>query len=328
MSRTPDIVTFAPPHLDAAAGILAARQRRLRASRPELPSAFTEAAACRSMVAALLDKPGSYGVVALRNGEPLGYLLGYPRSEPIWGRACWSPDEGSALADGTDPEVMRDLYAAWSEHFVRSGHFLHYAHVPADDPDLVAAWSRTGFGQMQAYAAREVALEVPEPAGFAVRRATPADIDLVEPLLPLIALALMRSPAYAISLPEDLPTYRDSWLEELAEPAARHFLAESRGRALGMASFYDAEPGPMVPDGSWELAVAMTDPEQRGRGIMRVLVAAAFAEARAAGVGHCVTDWRTAALATHRSWTSLGWRPTHYRLHRHIDERIAWAAPR
>jgi hypothetical protein len=38
-----------------------------------------------------------------------------------------------------------------------------------------------------------------------------------------------------------------------------------------------------------------------------------------------VTDWRTAALPTHRSWTALGYRPLFLRLHRHIDERIAWA---
>jgi hypothetical protein len=61
---------------------------------------------------------------------------------------------------------------------------------------------------------------------------------------------------------------------------------------------------------------------------MRAILSAAFAEARDAGAAWCETDWRTASLPTHRSWTALGFRPTHYRLHRHIDERIAWAAPR
>jgi GNAT superfamily N-acetyltransferase len=324
----PEIIPFTTEHLDAAAEILAARQRRLRTVRPELPEAFTRSPACRPLIAGILEKPGSHGVLALRGDEPLGYLLGYPRTEPIWGRACWSPDEGSALADGVDPEVMRDLYSAWSEHFVRTGHFLHYAHAPADDPELMAAWSRTGFGQMQAYAARDVTLEPSQAAGFAVRRAKPEDIDLVDSLLPLIALAVMRPPAYAITLPEGFTGYRESWLEELADPTARHYLAEEGGMALGMASFYDTEPGPMVPDGAWEMSVAMTAPDQRGRGVVRALVAAAFAEARDAGVSHCIADWRTAALPTHRSWTALGWRPTHYRLHRHIDERVAWAAPR
>jgi len=312
---------------EAAAALLAARQRRLRAARPELPASFEDLATCRPLVDAVLDKAGAHGVIALRAGEPAGYLAGYPRSEEIWGRAAWSPMEGQALADGLDAEHVRDLFAAWSEHFVASGHFRQYVHASPDDPALTAAWVRTGFGQMQAYALRDVELAATPPHGVSVRRATPDDIDAVEPLLPLIAHALMRPPAYAISLPETIPTYRDSWAEELAEAAARHFVATEDGRALAMASFYDAEPGPMVPDGAWYLAVAMTLQEARGRGLMRALLASGFAEARDAGVTHCITDWRTASLPTHRSWTALGFRPTHYRMHRHIDERIAWAAP-
>lgn len=327
MVSAPDVVPFATEHLDAAAELLAARQRRLRQVRPELPAPFTDAAACRPLIASLLEKDGAHGVIALRATEPVGYLLGYRRSEPIWGRACWSPIEGSALADGEDAETIRDLYGPWSEHFVRSGHYRQYVHAAPDEPELMAAWVRTGFGQMQAYAVRDLDLDPPAAGDFTVRRAVPADIDMLEPLLPLIALALMRPPAYAITFPEEIPTFRGSFAEELEEAGARHYLAEQDGRALAMASFYDAEPGPMVPEGAWELAIGMTLPEARGRGLMRALLAAAFAEARKAGVPHCETDWRTASLPTHRSWTALGFRPTHYRMHRHIDERIAWAAP-
>jgi GNAT superfamily N-acetyltransferase len=325
-----DVVPMTSEHVDAAAELLAARQRRLRHDRPELPQAYSEPAGCRPVVAALADKPGAHGVMALRGSQPVGFLLGYPRPEPIWARAAWSPIEGSALADGEDPETIRDLYAPWSSWFVDSGHYRQYVHASPDEPELMAAWVRTGFGQMQAYALRDLdlAAPAPEPDGVTIRHAVSADVDMMEPLFPLIALALMRPPAYAISFPEDLPTYRDSMAEELAEEGARHFVAEQDGRGLAMASFYDAEPGPMVPEGAWEMAIAMTLPEARGRGLIRAILAAAFAEARQAGATHCETDWRTASLPTHRSWTALGFRPTHYRMHRHIDERIAWAAPR
>ena len=59
---------------------------------------------------------------------------------------------------------------------------------------------------------------------------------------------------------------------------------------------------------------------------MRALLAAGFAEARRPGATHAIADWRTASLPTHRSWVALGFEPLYYRLHRHIDERIAWAA--
>lgn len=325
MSSSFEVASFAAEHIEDAAGLLAARQRRLRAVRPELPAAFEEAAAHLASLVALLERDGVRGVVAVAGGELVGFLVGYPRSEAVWGRASWSPIEGCALADNRDAELMRDLYAAWSEHFVRRGFFRQYVHVPADDADLAAAWSRTGFGVMQAHAARDLQITAPPPDGVTMRRALPADIDRLEDLLPLISEALARPPAYAIRLPGEVASYRDSWVEELQEPAAHHWLAEDGDRVLAMATFYVADAGPMVPDGAWELSVAMTRPEARGRGLMRSLLSAGFAEAREAGANHCVTDWRTAALPTHRTWTALGFRPTHYRLHRHIDERIAWA---
>ena len=319
---------FGPDHLDAATSLLSDRQRRLRALRPELPTAFEESAAHLPTLRALLERDGASGVAAVSDGAMAGFLIGYPRREPIWGRACWSPIDGSALADASDPELIRDLYAAWSRHFVELGHFRQYVHVPADDPDLTAAWFHTGFGIMQAHAVRDLELAALAPDGVTVRRALPGDIDRIEDLLPLIAEALARPPAYAVRLPEQLATYRDSWAEELEEPSAHHWLAEDGDQVLAMATFYAADPGPMVPEGAWELAVAMARPEARGRGLMRALLAAGFAEARESGATQCIRDWRTAALPTHRSWTALGFRPTHYRLHRHVDERIAWAGGR
>jgi GNAT superfamily N-acetyltransferase len=325
MPGTPVITPLSLADIDAASELLAARQRRLRDASPSLPTAFEDPAACRPLIEGLLKQDDAYSVIGRLDETPFGFLLGHPRHDAIWGRAAWSPIEGSALADGADPDLIRDLYATWSHHFVREGFFRQYVHATVGEPELMAAWVRTGFGQMQAHAMRDLTLSADPPSGVIVRRAGADDIDRVEPLLPLIALALMRPPAYAISLPEGIRTYRGSWEEELGDPSGRHWLAEQNGRALAMASLYDAEPGIMVPDGAVELAVAMTLPTERGRGLMRALLAAGFAEARQAGATTCITDWRTASLPTHRSWTALGFTPTHYRMHRHIDERIAWA---
>jgi GNAT superfamily N-acetyltransferase len=323
-----EVVPFGTEHLDAAATLLAERQARLRAARPELPATFTDPAACRPLLQALLEREGAHGVVGLAKGSPVGYLLGHARLEPIWGRACWSPIEGHALDSALDVEAVRDLYAVWSEHFVRLGFYRHYVHAAADDPDLTAAWFRTGFGAMQAHAVLDLDLPPAMRAwsdGMVVRRAVPDDLELIDDLLPLIGDALVRSPAYAIQTPERHASLRADWAQELAEPEARHWLVQEDGTALAFATFYPADPGPMVPEGACELAVAMTRPEARGRGLMRALLGAGFDEARAAGARHCITDWRTASLPTHRSWTALGFRPSHFRLHRQIDERIAWA---
>ena len=116
-----EITPFTADHLDAAAALLAARQSALRAVRPELSARYAEAAGCRPFLEALLAREGSHGVVGMRDGGMIAYLVGFPRFEPIWGRACWSPIEGQAYDASVDPDVMRDLYAIWSQHFVDRG---------------------------------------------------------------------------------------------------------------------------------------------------------------------------------------------------------------
>jgi GNAT superfamily N-acetyltransferase len=321
-----EIVPFSTEHLDAAAELLAQRQRRLREVRPELPASYEQAAGCRDLLSALLDRPESHGVAARSGSGITGYLLGYPRYEPIWGRACWSPIEGQAYDPSVGPDVMRDIFATWSRHFVDRGFFRQYVYAPADDAALLDTWFLTGFGKMQAQALRDLDLDAPSGTSFTIRRVAPDDLDFIEPLLGLIPMGLVKPPAYAISLPEWFGELRGEYAEELANAASMYWLAEEDGQAIGLAGFAVEEPGVMVPEGAWYLEDAKTAPAARGRGVMRALVAAAFAEARAAGAKYCLTDWRTASLPAHRTWTALGFRPTDFRLHRQLDERIAWAS--
>ncbi|MGZ6256179.1 MAG: GNAT family N-acetyltransferase [Candidatus Limnocylindria bacterium] len=325
MASDLELLPFASEHLDAAAELLARRQRALRAVRAELPVAYTEAAACRPLLEAIVDQVGSRGIVAHTGTGMAGFLLGYPRYEPIWGRACWSPLEGQAYDPAAGPDIMRDIYTVWSQHFVDRGFFRQYVYAPADDAALLDTWFLTGFGRMQAQAARDLDLDPPSGTSFTVRRVTLDDLNFIEPLLGLIPMGLVKSPAYAITLPEWFAELRGEYAEELANPASLYWLAEEDGQAIGLAGFVAEDPGLRVPEGAWYLQDAKTAPAARGRGVMRALVAAAFAEARASGARHCVTDWRTASLPAHRTWTALGFRPTDFRLHRQIDERIAWA---
>ena len=322
------IEAFTADHVGAAGDLLAARQRELRATRPELPAAFEEADAHRPGLEELLGEEGSHGVIALDGGRPAAFLVGFHRTQEIWGRAAWSPISGSAadpalrIAGG---ELLRDCYAAWSRHFVERGVFRHYVHAPVDAAEE-RAWFNTGFGRMQAHAVRDLApLAGEDPPGIEIRPATPDDLDAIMPLAPLIANQLVGPPAWAITLPEGYRTHRPDWADELANPDGPLLLALEDGRAIALAGFGEAAPGPMVPHGAWELGIGMTLPEARGRGIQRALLRRGLALAAEAEATHVETDWRTASLVTARTWTALGFVPTHHRLHRHVDERVAWA---
>ena len=167
----PTVVPLTSENLEAAAELLAARQRILRRARPELPSGFEEPAAHLPGLEQQLTADGAHGVIALEGSRPVAFVLGEHRTAEIWGRAAWSPVSGSAA----DPELgagageaLRDCYADWSTHYVERGIFRHYVHAPVDDAVAVDAWFNTGFGRMQAHAVRSVAgLEAHPPAGVA-----------------------------------------------------------------------------------------------------------------------------------------------------------------
>ena len=83
----------------------------------------------------------------------------------------------------------------------------------------------------------------------------------------------------------------------------------------------------LKPADAVELIVAATLPKVRGAGIGRVLCQHALAECAAQGLEVCVIDWRAASLTASVFWPRRGFRPTAYRLHRLIDQRVVSGAP-
>jgi ribosomal protein S18 acetylase RimI-like enzyme len=323
----PQIVSLDASHVDAAARVLALQQARLRQLRPELPDAFTHVDATRPLVEAQLTATGAHGVAAFDGSQMVAFLIGAPRYEPIWNRAAWSPIEGQAIDPDADRDILRDVYAVWSQHWVDRGIFFHYVHAPADDRAAQDAWIDLNFGRMQAHALLALdAVPAADADAFEIRRMATGEADLIGRLKPLIPVHQTTTPTYAITLPERFEAMDADYAEDLADPDSHYWVALDAGAAVGIAAFYPMPPGIMVPEGAWELGVAMTDPGARGRGVQRALLAAGAEEIRATGATHIVTDWRTANLLSSRSWTKLGFRPTHHRMHRAVDQRVAWAA--
>lgn len=322
----PHIVPLDTSRVDAAAQLLALQQAWSRRLRPELPEAFTHVDATRPLVDAQLAAAGAHGIAAFDGGEMVAFLIGAPRYEPIWNRAAWSPIEGQAIHPDADRDILRDVYAVWSQHWVDRGIFFHYVHAPADDRAAQDAWIDLNFGRMQAHALLALdAVPAADADAFEIRRMAPDEDDLIDQLKPLIAVHQTTTPAYAITLPERFEAMDADYAEDLADPDSHYWVALDAGAAVGIAGFYPMPPGTMVPEGAWELGVAMTAPQARGRGVQRALLAAGAGEIRATGATHIVTDWRTANLLSSRSWMRLGFLPTHYRMHWAIDQRVAWA---
>lgn len=330
------IVPFEPSHFDLAAELLAERHRRDRAREPRLPAAFERPDAARPLIEHAFDVPGARGVVALRDGAPVGYLVAAPQLIPqthamsqyfpLRGAFSWYPHH--AVASGEDArELYRLMYAHLADALVRAGMFAHFVETPARDADAQETLFSLGFGRDLCAAVRDVDLPVGSGADVEVHVASMEDLDVVMGLVAELTLHHALSPIFLPAVPEAQPAQREFQRNVQADPANAHFVAYRDGRALGMQTFLASGLlNPMCsPEGSVYLSQGIVSKEARFGGVGKALLARAMAWARDRGYRYCSLHYATANLEGAAFWTSQGFEPLSYRLCRRIDERVLWA---
>ena len=317
---TLEVRPFGEEDLAAAAVLLADRHRRHRAAEPLLPAAYEEPEAARAEIEALWRADGDDGAAAVRDGRLVGYLLGAPRDDAIWGQNGWVEPAGHAAAE---PEDVRDLYAAVAQAWVDAGRTRHFALVPATDAALVDAWFRLSFGQQQAHAIREVDAGARWPAGVRRGRARATSTRWSSWSPSSRPRRIGRRRSRSGSPPDDPDEVRADIEQEVANPDVGLFVAEAEGRVVGSFLVCPVEMSSSIvglcrPPGGCHLAWAATLPSVRGTGAGLALMQAADAWAHGAGYTVMTIDWRVANLLASRFWLRRGFRPTFLRLSRSI----------
>lgn len=318
---TLEVVPFSDAQLDDAARLLAARQARHREAEPSLPERFEDPAAAREEVEAAWHAEGSSGTAALRDGRVVGYLIGTPREDKIWGKNVWVELAGHAVEE---PEDLRDLYAGAAARWVEEGRTRHYALVPANDASLVDAWFRLGFGQQHAHGLQEVTpRKVALPPGIEIRDPRKEEIEeLIEVDLALPAHQ-SRSPVFSSIAQPTREESRKEWLSTLADDEEHVLVAYQEGKPVAVWSVMPLEAssvhhGVGRPERAAFLGFASTLPEFRGSGRGLALTDASLDWASRNGYDVMVTDWRVTNLLSSRFWPKRGFRPVFLRLYRSI----------
>lgn len=311
-----EILPFADEHLEAAATLLAERHRAQRNAEPLLPDVFD----FRPHVEEAWGEEDASGCIAFAGGEPAGYLLGAPRDKG-WGEGnVWVGLAGHAARE---PELVRDLYAAAADSWVKRGLKRHYALVPATDQALVDAWFRLSFGAQHAQGIRGV----PEAEGgdvdFTVRRAGAGDAEIAARLDLLLPDFQTRSPVFGGGTPPGLEELIADYAEDIDHDDQGILLVEKDGRTIGLLTVADVSHSGMHtglsrPERAAILGLATTLPDVRGSGAGLALTNACFAWAREHDYGTIVVDWRETNLRASRFWPRRGFRRTFLRLYRAI----------
>jgi len=282
--------------------LLAQRHSRHRLARPLLSARYEDAAAASAEVAAAFGAAGSSGAFAVRDGEPVGYLLGSPKSGDAWGPNVWVESAGHAAADG---ETLRDLYSAAAAGWVESGLTAHYAVVPATDEELVRAWFRLGFGQQMCHGLRGLPGRAPLcPAGLTIRRAVREDITALAELEVELPRHQGLAPTFSAAAVPRAEQAAAEWAEDFDGPGYTTFVAERDGTVVGSAIGCALEKSGSHtslarPDNAGFLGFAAVFPSERGHGAGRALGETVLEWARQAGFGCVVTDWRSPTCFPH-----------------------------
>lgn len=326
-----DILPFQESHLLGAAKLLAQRHQRDLQVEPALPTRFVDPAIALKAVEKTWQQPLASGAVALADEEVVGYVLGTPKIDTGRGRTVWVPLAGHALATPQETELYRDLYTTSAPRWIADGCFAHYALIPAHDQATLEAWFDLSFGKEQAHGLREITpIKDPEHQihpSIQIRRAGSADIDAFMELATILMRHQAASPVYFPIFPEELAGRRTTFERVLADPEALCWVAERDGRFLAYQLYSPSEPevdNLMDDEKSTYLNIAATREEVRGQGIGQALTAHALRLAQEQGDTRVGVDWRVTNLSASRFWPRQGFRTIAYRLHRHIDERVAW----
>jgi GNAT superfamily N-acetyltransferase len=335
-------MTIAPlreADLEEAAALLARRHQEDCVHEATLPARFARPDQAwielEKTWKASTVREGSGGGVAVREGGRLiGYMIGVPKIDEVWGRSVWVELAGQAIDRSAGAEIYREMYAALSPSWVALGCLYHVSNLLAHDRDALEAWYNLSFGKEHVYGMRETASaldgETPVDPTLEIRRATAADVDLAMELDLVLPAHQARAPVYAVLLPYHKEDERHDILEELRRDDWKTWLAVRNGRLAGIQLYLPAKPGLgigalPIPEKSSFLGFAATREEEQGRGIGRLLTARGLADASESGYTTCWTDWRATNLLSSRFWTRRGWRPVVYRLSRRLDSRILWS---
>ncbi|MGH3509069.1 MAG: GNAT family N-acetyltransferase [Nocardioidaceae bacterium] len=307
--------SFAEDDIPAAGALLAARHRRHRTAQPLLSPAYDAPTAAAEAVRDAWSAERASGTVAERDGRVVGYLVGSPKADDVWGPNIWIEAAGVAADNAED---ARDLYAHAAASWVAEGRIAHYVVLPARDP-LVSAFFRLAFGHQHTHAIR------PLPDGPIsdprVRGARRDDIPVLARLEVELPLHQGRSPVFSSGTVPIESEAAAEWDEDFDDPDYATFVVEVDGAVVGSAVGCALEKsslhrGVSRPDHAGFLGFAAVLPEARGRGLGRALGEAVLDWCRTEGFDSVVTDWRETNLRSSRAWPALGFEPSFLRLHR------------
>ncbi len=315
-----EIVPLRDDHLEDAAALVTARYRALRERAPSLPSRYEDVS---SVLTPLRDLAGQApGVVAMRNGRLVGFLLGMVISEFRGKRATYSPEWANAADAEGGREIYREMYACLSARWVAEGCFTHLVTLLAHDREVIDAWHWLGFGLAAVDAIRDLTPMQGTSADVAIRRAGLADVEQAMTLSHALQRHLAAAPIFLRSVEKQGRTFHEQWLADSANALWLAYRGREVVACIGLEPASSDACYIIRDEKTISITSAFTTEGERSKGIGAALLNHSLNWARSLGYQRCAVDFEPQNVPAVRFWLRH-FQPVCYSLIRHVDARVA-----
>jgi GNAT superfamily N-acetyltransferase len=314
------IVPLRHKHLEDAAALVTARYRALRERTPWLPPRYEDAG---SILPLLGDLTGQVpGIVAIRDGQLAGFLLGMVFPEFRGKRSVYSPEWANAADAEDGRETYREMYARLSGRWVADGCFTHLITLLAHDGRAMDAWHWLGFGLAAVDAIRDLTPVRGTTDDVVIRRAGLEDVEQAMALSHALQRHLAAAPVFLRSVEKEGRAFHEQWL---ANSDNALWLAYRGGVIVACMGFEPASPDACYiirDEKTISITSAFTRESERNKGIATALLNHSLDWARSVGYERCAVDFEPQNIPAARFWLRH-FQPVCYSLIRHVDERVA-----
>jgi GNAT superfamily N-acetyltransferase len=301
-------------HLEAAAGLVAARYRTLRSQVASLPASYEDAGTIAGMLRELGEPAG---VVALQAGRLVGFITGFVLPEFLGKRSFYSPEWANGAEPANSRRIYEEIYQYAAARWIADGCIVHAVTLMAHDREGIEAWQWLGFGLCSTDGVRDLAPVPADPTDLEVRQAGLQEAGEVAAFGRALERHMAAPPVFWLHDPEDY----GAWLQQ---PSHAAWLAYEGDEAVGCLRLELGHAGgcDIVQDEATAgITLAYIREDARCRGIGAALLNQALAWARDHGCQRCAADWEPMNPPARRFW-SKRFDPVCFSLMRWIDERI------
>ncbi len=307
-------------HAEQAAEIFVHRYKEARHHDPFLPGKYVE----KEIVARLLEDMvmSSEGVVAIAEGEVIGYLAGF-KIEDFKSSHCgvYTPEWAHGVSGENSDVVFEKMYADISSRWLQDGCIVHAITALNREHKLIEQLFWNGYGMHVVDSMREVqAVEKVKLEGIHIRNGHPEDVDQLVDLLEEHESYLASAPVF---LPQQNKYPREAILGWFENPDLTVTVAEREDDIVAiMNTESGADNACTIVRDEKTLAIKETHTKAafRGSGIGKALLNHVEVYAVKNGYERLSVDFESANLSARRFWMTH-FRPVGYSLIRYLDDR-------